>query len=364
MMETDPHAGRPTLTIDLGAIAANWHALRSRHPSGAVAAVLKADGYGLGAERIAERLFAEGCRHFFVAVWQEALALQAFAPRAMVCVLNGVPPGQEGQAVALGIVPALASLPEIARWSAAARALGRSLPALLHVDTGMARTGLSAAELDSLRNDAAVLAGIDWRFVMTHLASAECSLDPANEAQLSAFSTLDWLLPSVPRSLANSAGIFLDARFGSALARPGAALYGVNPTPGSSNPQRQVVTLSAPILQVRDIAAGAGVGYNATWRAPRPSRIATIGVGYADGWPRSLSGRGRAIFDGRTVPLVGRVSMDLTTYDVTDAPELQPGHELELVGGTRTLSEVAAEAGTNEYEILTSLGDRYRRIYL
>jgi alanine racemase len=363
-MGTEPAFGRPSLDIDLGALAANWRGLRDRHTSGATAAVLKADGYGLGAVPVARRLFAEGCRQFFVAVPREALALRAAIPGAMLAVLNGMLDGAEADYAAQDIWPALGSIGEVACWAALGRRLGRRLPALLHVDTGMARSGLSGAEVARVRADPAVLDGIDWRFVMTHLVSAEQPDDIVNEAQHAAFTGLDWLLPGVPRSFANSSGIFLGPRFGSALARPGAALYGVNPTPGRPHPLHPVVRLTAPVLQLRDIPAGATVGYNGTWTAARPSRIATVGVGYADGWLRSLSGRGHAGFDGRTVPLVGRVSMDLTTYDVTDEPAIQPGSRMELIGPSRTLSAIATEAGTNEYEILTSLGPRYNRTYL
>ena len=356
MTETD---GRPLLEIDLSAIAENWRTLRSRHPSGPVAAVLKANGYGLGAREIGARLHAEGCRHFFVATAQEAVALRPVIGEAMLSVLNGLPPGTESACAALGVWPALGSLDEMVRW----RAVGGG-SALVHVDTGMARTGLSSADIAAVRADPTRLAGIQWRYVLTHLVSAERPDDPVNAAQRSAFAALDWLLPEVPRSLANSSGVFLGPAFGSALARPGAALYGVNPTPGDTNPMRCVARLTAPVLQLRDVPAGTTVGYNGAWRAVRPSRIATVGVGYADGRPRSLSGRGGAAFDGVTVPLVGRVSMDLTTYDVTDVPAIPPGTWVELIGPTRTLAEVAAEAGTNEYEILTSLGQRYRRVYL
>ncbi len=363
MTETDP-LSLPSLQIDVSAICANWRDLCRRHAMGAVGAVLKADGYGLGAVPIASRLLTQGCRHFFVATPDEAICLRDTVPGATLSVLNGLASGSERELAEQGILPALSTLHEAEQWAAMARRLDRALPAMLHVDTGMSRTGLSIAEIVRLRDDPGLLSGIDIRYVLTHLVAAERPDDPVNEAQLSAFRALDWLLPEVPRSLANSSGIFLGSRFGSALARPGAALYGVNPTPAYQHPLRPVVTLNAPILGVRDIPEGATVGYNGAWRAVRPSRIATVGVGYADGWPRSLSGRGAAAFDGVTVPLVGRVSMDLTTYDVTDVPDIAPGSRVELIGPTRTLAQVAAEAGTNEYEILTSLGRRYRRAYL
>ena len=353
----------PTLTIDLDAIAANWHALGARHPGGAVAAVVKADAYGLGAARVAPRLLAEGCRHFFTAHLDEALALRPLLPGATLAVLNGLWPGQEEEFAARGIVPVLGSLAEVLAWSARARALGRRLPALLHVDTGMNRLGLPPDELDRLADDPAALEGLDVLYAMTHLTAAEVPDDPANAAQLARFDKACARLPPLPRSLANSSGLFLGPGYGSDLARPGAALYGINPTPGRPNPMRDTVRLTAPVLQLRDVPAGAGVGYGGTWTAPRPSRIATVSVGYADGWLRSLSNRATAFFDGAPVPLVGRVSMDLATFDATDHPGLRPGIPLDLIGPHMPPDAVAARAGTNGYEVLTSLGRRYRRVY-
>lgn len=350
------------LEIDTGAVAANWHALAARHPSGPVAGVVKADAYGLGARLIAPRLFAEGCRHFFVAHLCEALAIRAHVQGAMLAVLNGLMPGAEAEYAARGIVPALGSLAEIDAWSAEARRAGHALPALLHVDTGMSRLGLDPRELAALAADHGRLAGIRLLYVMTHLVAAEEPDDPANERQRARFAAACAMLPKAPRSFANSSGLFLGPDFASDLARPGAALYGINPTPGRPNPMRPAVRLRARVLQVRTIGAGESVGYNATWTARRETRIATLGVGYADGWHRSLSNQGRAFFDGRPVPLVGRVSMDLTTYDVTGEPGIVPGSWLDLLGPGCGPDEVAALAGTNGYEILTSLGRRYARV--
>ncbi|HST75557.1 MAG TPA: alanine racemase [Acetobacteraceae bacterium] len=351
------------LEIDLDAIAANWRFLRDRHPSGAVAGVVKADGYGLGARQVAARLYREGCRHFFVAHFAEARAIRDLLPDAMLAVLNGLIPGTEAEYTATGILPVLGSLAEVGAWSAAARRLGRKLPGLLHVDTGMSRLGLDPRELAILQADHARLDGIDLQYVMTHLVSSEIPDDPINQRQRRRFADARAGLPPVPSSLANSSGIFLGEDFASDLARPGAALYGINPTPGRPNPMRPVVRLLARVLQVRDVAMGETVGYNATWRVPGPSRIATVGVGYADGWHRSHSGRGAAFFDGRPVPLVGRVSMDLTTYDVTARPEIGVGTPLELIGPSVPPDQVAEAAGTNGYEVLTSLGRRFARAY-
>ncbi len=347
------------LVIDRGAVVANWQALRR----GPTAAVVKADAYGLGAGAIVPALYAAGCRHYFTAHPAEALAISGQVRGAMLAVLNGLWPGLERDFAGNDLTPVLNSLDDIDRWRTHAKAAERALPAILQVDTGMSRLGLDARELDLLVADPARLRGIDLRYIMTHLVSAECPADPVNQRQLERFAAACARLPSAPRSLANSSGLFLGPAFASDLARPGAALYGVNPTPGQPNPQRAVVQLRARVVQVRDIPAGETVGYNAQWTAARPSRIATISVGYADGYLRSLSNQAVAFFDGQPVPLVGRVSMDLTTFDATDTPGLQPGCWLDLLG-PGGVDALADAAGTNGYEVLTSLGSRYPRCYL
>jgi alanine racemase len=351
------------LEIDLAAIVANWRSLCARHRSGPVAGVVKADGYGLGARRVAAALYRAGCRHFFVALLDEALELRDLLPDALLAVLGGLIAGCEADYRAHHIVPALGSLREIDAWTALARASGRALPALLHVDTGMSRLGLDARELATLQHDHARLVGIDLRYVMTHLVASEVAADPLNRRQLERFAAACAGLPPAPRSFANSSGIFLGGDWASDLARPGAALYGLNPTPGAPNPMRPAVRLRARVLAVREVPAGTGVGYNATWQAARPSRIATAAIGYADGLHRTLSNRGCAFFDGRPVPLVGRVSMDLTTFDVTEAPGVVSDGWLEIIGAAQTADDLAVAAGTNGYEVLTSLGRRFHRIY-
>ena len=333
-----------------------------------MAGVLKADGYGLGAARIATRLLAEGCRHFFTAHPGEAVAIRPLLGEAMLGVLNGLPPGEAGCFVEHGLLPALGTLREVDEWAAQAREVGRALPALLHVDTGMHRLGLDSDEFEALLRAPWRLDGVDVRFAMTHLCAADTPDSPANAAQRVAFGhgcdRLDAALGRrVARSMANSSGLFLGEDFASDLARPGAALYGINPVPGQPNPMRPTLRLSAQVLSVRAVPAGGRVGYNGAWTAARDSRIATLGVGYADGLPRSLSNAGRASFDGGAVPLVGRVSMDLTTFDATDHPAILPGSWLELIGPEVPPDEVAARAGTSAYEILTSLGSRYERDY-
>lgn len=351
------------LDIDLAAIVANWRALRTYHPAGAVAGVVKADAYGLGALHVAPALHGAGCRHFFVAHLDEAVALRPLLPGSMIVVLNGLIAGSEADFVAHDVTPALGSIAEVDRWAATAGRAGRHLPAILHIDSGMARLGLDRTELALLRQDPTRLNGMHILYIMTHLVSSERRDDPINQEQRARFDAACAGLPAARRSLANSSGLFLGAPFGSDLARPGAALYGINPTPDAPNPMKLVVRLHVRILQVRTIGMGESVGYNATWRAGRESRIATAALGYADGWHRSLSGRGKAFFDGQAVPLVGRVSMDLTTFDVTDHPQIHEGAWLEVIGPHCPPDDVAADAGTNGYEMLTSLGRRFHRVY-
>jgi alanine racemase len=352
------------LDIDLGAIAANWRTLAASH-AGSTAGVIKADAYGLGAAPVAQTLFAAGCRHFFTAHFGEALAVRALLPGAMISPLNGLLPGEAAEFLANDVTPVLGCLAEIALWREAAAAAGRKLPALLHVDTGMARLGLSAAELATLRDDPALLDGIEVDYVMTHLVSAENPDDPMNQRQAEKFAVALRQFPAQKTSFANSSGMFLGPGFASDLARPGAALYGIHPQPelGRENPMRPVIRLTARILQIHEIAPGDTVGYNGVWTARRPSRIATIAVGYADGFLRALSNQATAHFDGYPVPLVGRVSMDLTTFDVTDT-NAQPGDQLTVIGPEHDADAAAIEAGTNGYEILTSLGRRYQRRYI
>jgi alanine racemase len=352
----------PTLTIDLDAIAANWRTLLAAH-GGPTAAVVKADAYGLGAERVAPRLLAEGATHFFVAQLAEAVALRPLLPGVFMGVLNGFAAREAETYVALDLVPVLGNLPEIAAYQRFAAVKGRILPALLHIDTGMHRLGLMAADIDTVAAEPGLLDGIAWVYAMTHLVSAEAPGDPINSLQLQRFNQACARLPAMRRSLANSSGIFLGGAFRSDLARPGAALYGINPRPGLPNPMRPVMRLTAPVLQLRDVPVGEGVGYNGIWVAERPTRVATVALGYADGYHRAASNRAAAVFGAARLPLIGRVSMDLTTFDATDHPDLAPGDHVELIGPAIPPDEVASFTGSNGYEVLTSLRHRAVRRY-
>jgi alanine racemase len=363
----DPLAAVPATAtavacIDLSAVAANFRALAARHAA-PIAGVVKADAYGLSAEHVAPVLVREGAALLFTAGFDEAAALAGAVPRA---VLDGLTPGAEAAFVESGLWPVLNDLGQVQRWATTARRVGRKLPAILHLDTGMRRLGLDAGETRRLIGDPSELDAIDMRYVMTHLACADEPAHPLNAMQLARFDQACASLPPMPRSLANSSGLFLGEGYRSDLARPGAATYGINPTPGKPNPMLPVVTLHARILQVRSIAPGDSVGYGASHVAIRDSRIATAAIGYADGFPRSLSARAKAALDGYEFPLVGRVSMDLTTFDVTDLPEgaVRPGGWVALIDAANDADAVASRASTIGYEILTGLSRRAHRVWL
>ncbi|PWC52799.1 alanine racemase [Azospirillum sp. TSO22-1] len=355
------------LTIDLDAVVANWTLLRDRVGGPArCAAVVKADAYGLGASRVAPALFAAGCRTFVVAQVEEAIALRAVLPAdAEVLSLGGLPPGSAAEFAAHGVTPVLNHLGDIEAWTAFCRERGEARPAVVHIDTGMNRLGLGPDELDCLIEQPERLTGMSVRLWMTHLACAEADT-PMNAQQLGRFRMALARLPAAPASLANSSSVFLGPAYHFDLVRPGCALYGVNPTPAAANPMRPTVRLDARVLQVRSVDTAMTVGYGATHRVAGKGKVATIAVGYADGYPRTLSGRGHVFVGGIPAPVVGRISMDLITVDVTALPEgaVAPGALVELIGPNRPVDTVAEEAGTIGYEILTSLGRRYHRVHV
>lgn len=354
------------LTIDLGAVCDNWRTLRGMLDGATCGAVVKADAYGLGALKIAPALYRAGCRHFFVAHLTEGMALRdALAADARIYVLHGAHPGAERLLVKHHLTPVLNSLAQLAAWRDLARDLNQALPGVLQVDTGMARLGLSLEDFDRVAADPAALQGIALQCVMSHLVSAENPHSLVNPAQRALFDNTLRCLPGVKASLANSSGIFLGGDYHFDMVRPGAALYGVAPVAGQTHPLRQVLRLQGKVIQTRHIAAGMSVGYSHTWTASRPSRIATVAVGYADGLLRSLSNRGEVYFEGLRLPVVGNVSMDTITVDVTDVPPttLLEGALMDLMDPLHGVDAVAERAGTIGYEILTSLGHRYARRY-
>jgi alanine racemase len=368
------------LTVRLPAIVANYRTYRRMAGPTAVAAVVKADGYGLGGARVAPALAQAGCDSFFVARLEEAIALRKSVPRARIFVLDGADADAVPALISHRLTPVLNSLGQIAAWGAAAGVGTSKLDAVLHVDTGMNRLGLPGDELAILSGEHAKrLAGINPVLVMSHLACSDEPSNPMNGEQLSRFQQALAMLPPAPASLAASHGAMLGMEYHFDLVRPGVALYGANPqTPEgtvqegtgpkigqerAANLMQTAAVLTARVLQVRQIDSGSSVGYAATFRAKRPTMIATVALGYADGMPRTLSSKGVAVLGGVRVPFVGRVSMDTITLDVSDlnAPP-RIGDEAELLGDTLSLGEVAANAGTNEYEILTRL-HRVPRVY-
>lgn len=373
---TDP-AGNPDLsdigvagallTIDLAALRANYRLLRDRVAPAECAGVIKADGYGLGAAHVARALVAEGCRTLIVAHLSEALVVRKAVPEAeRVIVLHGPTPGAEATFHANGIIPVLNSPEQIAGWAGLSRALGQTLPALLQVDTGMSRFGLSEMELADLLARPDGLAGIGLLYVMSHLACADEPERSASATQLAAFQRMraqvEARVPGVKASLSASSGIFLGPDYHFDLVRPGAALYGVTPQPGRPNPLRAVIGLQGRVVQTRTVPTGTPIGYGHTVTTTRPTRLATVAVGYADGFLRSTGEDGAAWFGETRLPLMGRVSMDSIIFDTTDLPEpIAPGALVELIGPHRDIDAVAQAAGTIGYEILTGLGHRYAR---
>jgi alanine racemase len=359
------------LTIDLGALALNWRALARRAAPGRAAAVVKADAYGIGLAHAAPALWAAGARVFFVAHLSEGLAARrVLAAEATIYALNGLERGAEPADYAeRGLAPVIGGEEELARWAAFAARRGRIFPCALHLDTGMNRLGFESLEhLTAAIERHGAASGAD--LLMSHFVSSEIPGDPINAAQIKQFEAARAALPGLSASLANSSGMSLPARPIYDLARPGYALYGGNPTPGAPNPMRPVVSLSIAIQQTRWIEAGETCGYNAQWTAKRRTRLATLLAGYADGLPRGAGATdskpgAEVAIAGRRCPLVGRISMDLCVADVTDLPEdaVRAGGRAEFFGSSVDLDDFANRSGTIGYQVLTSLGPRYRREY-
>jgi alanine racemase len=357
------------LTIDLAAIVANWRTLAARAAPAECAAVVKADAYGCGIESVATALCRAGCRTFFVAQLPEARRARACLPHSTIYVLGGLHPGAASTYESLGLRPVLSSSDELREWTGFT-ASGGTAEAALHIDTGMNRLGVSLDEAAAWASDKD-LQRCNVSLLLSHLAVADDPGHPLNARQIGLFRELRDFFPGIPGSLANSSGIFLGPDAHHDMVRPGAALYGVNPTPTHSNPMQPVVRLEGRVLQVREVEAGEAVGYGATWIAPRPTRLAIISIGYADGFPRSAGATdfkpgADVLVAGRPCPLAGRVSMDLLAVDVTDVPEALPrrGDFVTVLGDAIGVDELASHAGTIGYEILTRLGRRYYRNYV
>ncbi|MGK2740044.1 alanine racemase [Tepidicaulis sp. LMO-SS28] len=356
------------LTVDLGAVQENYRRLGAETQGAEVAACVKADAYGLGLSQVVPALLETGCRIFFVAEPLEGMAVRALAPQADIYVLDGFFSPAAALYRDYALRPVLATRAQIEDWLAFTGEAG-ALPAGLHFDTGINRLGLSAAETDWLLGDAGTKAALDIRLVMSHLACAEETESPMNAAQLARFQNCRAAFPDARASLCNTAGVFLGPEFHFDIVRPGVGLYGGNPMHGRrESPFLPVAHVAARVLQVREIAKGETVGYGATFTAPAPRRIATLAAGYGDGIFRRVGGdkpQAEVVISGHKAPVVGRVSMDLITADVTALPEeaVQAGMMAEILGTTLTVDHLATAAGTIGYEVLTRLGNRYHRSY-
>ena len=354
-------------TVNLAAIVKNWKALAQRVVPADCAAVVKADGYGCGADQVATELFNAGCRTFFVASLAEARLARAATPQAVIYVLNGFAPGSASAFAAADVRPVIGSLAEFVEWDAFRRASGWNGAAALHFETGMNRLGMPVEAVDAFTARLKI-ADHGVALVMSHLACADTPDHPLNAKQIAAFRDLRFMFRGTATSLANSSGIFLGTAAHCDMVRPGAALYGINPTPATQNLMEPVVTLRARIVQVREVERGATVGYGAAWTAKRSTRIAIVAAGYGDGYPRAagaVKSRAQAIISGRRCPVVGRVSMDLTAFDASELPEHQVrrGDFATLIGDGITLDDLAGWSNTIGYEVLTAVGRRYRRVW-
>lgn len=362
------------LTVDLAALIENWRLLKRRTaPACDVGAVVKADAYGLGLDPVAKALRAAGCATFYVAHLDEGIAVRASlagGPATRVVVMHGPNPGTESDFVAHGLIPVLSTPRQIKTWREFAARHDVLMESLVQVDTGMNRLGLSAREFSDLMADPDGFAGLTPLALMSHLACADTPAHPLNAEQRARFAsmlaTFRLKFADAKGTLANSAGILLDRAYHFDLARPGAALYGVNPVAGPTGAMVPVVRLQAKILQVRRVDAAAPVGYGATFHAPDGAKLATVSMGYADGLLRSWGAGGHAYIDDIKVAVAGHVSMDLTTFDVSNVPgsALGPGAMIDIIGSRQTVDALARDSGTIGYEILTALGRRFHRRYL
>ncbi len=359
------------LIVDLGAIVRNWRALGRISSNALTAAVVKADAYGTGLEQSARALGEAGAQFFFVATPDEGWRLRQVLPDVHIFVLNGLYPGAPGFYLANRLMPVLSSVPMLEEWMDVCLEYNEAFPAALHFDTGMNRLGFRLSDTALVRDRLSEF-GYLPQMVMSHLACADQPAHEKSRTQLALFQTVLAQFSGIPASLANSAGLMSNREYHFQMVRPGIALYGGRAIGGRPNPMARVVRLEVPVLQVRSARTGETVGYGATQSVDRESRIATLAIGYADGFFRSLGGSstksgGRAAFKGRIAPVMGRISMDLVTVDVTDfGPEApKPGDYMEILGPTISVDDQADIAGTIGYEILTSLREgRYERLYL
>ncbi|EJF86551.1 alanine racemase [Bartonella vinsonii subsp. arupensis OK-94-513] len=353
-------------TINVRAIVENYTTLAKHVFPTECSAVVKADAYGLGVNKIAPALYQAGCRTFFVAQIEEALHLKSILPQnVMIAILNGLPHNTEELVAEAGIIPVLNSWNALEDWQTLCQKKDKRFPAIVQIDTNMNRLGLDKQEVQKLIKQPVIFEIAEIKYILSHLANGEEYAHPSNDTQLTALKAILAQLPACKVSFANSGGIFLGNNFYFDLVRPGIALYGSDPRGKQPTPLKPVLKLEAQVSQIRSVEAGAPVGYGGSFITQRPSTLATISIGYADGWLRALSNKGAVYFNGNRLPIVGRISMDSLVVDATDLDKKpQRGDWVELIGMHQTLEKVSTDAGTIPNEILTSLGHRYKRIYI
>jgi len=351
------------LTIDLVALSQNYQLLKDKVEAACqVAGVVKADAYGLGMERVVPILERIGCPYYFVALPQEALNLRQMTTKP-IAVLSGLM-GPAEEYLKHDINPVLNSLREIELWHNLATKMDRRLGAIIHYDTGMNRLGLDDNEVKQLLKEPFRLQGLEVEMIMTHMACADDKTSGMTARQYEKFRIFAAEFPNAKKSVGNSSALWRSSNYHQDYARPGMALYGLNPTPERQNPMRPVVTLDARVLQVRRVKEGETIGYGAATTMPYDGTLATIGIGYADGLFRSLGGDLNMYWQGKPCPVRGRISMDLTVVDITGfKPAPMPGDWLEVIGPNQSVDDLAAAAGTIGYELLTNLGNRFQRVY-
>lgn len=367
-LATLPPCSYSALVVDLQATVENYARLSKIAGRAECAAVLKADGYGLGAVPIALRLYEKGCRTFFVAYMDEGVQLrQAFIQNSIdadIFVLNGLLPGLETTFADYNLIPTLTDIDQVSRWQGHCKLMGRKLGAALHIDTGMARTGVPGKDLQTML-DLKLLEGIDLKLILSQMVYSHMENPIYSAFQRQRFDSALRQLPKAPASLAKSGAIYLGDDYHYQMVRPGIGLHGINPTTDQENPLVPVVSLWAKVYQVQDVVCGQTIGYSQAFKVDEPMKIATLTMGYADGYPWALASNGHVCFGPHKAPIVGRISMDLMTIDVTHIPEMfvHNGAWAQVIGQDITIDKVAEAAGTVPYEVLLGLGKRFQRIY-
>lgn len=349
----------PTAEINLNKLSQNWNLLR-QNSNATIAPVIKTNAYGFGTNPVSQTLHKQGARNFFVFSTSEALALRKKFPRTCIILLGGLPHNTARDLIANRLLPAISTLAELEEWRNNAKKLNTQLPLVLHFDTGLNRYALTPTETKLITNNPdKYLANLAPALWMSHLMSSENPSDPANQLQKKRFETITRKLPPAPRSLANSCGIALGEKWHYDLARAGAALYGIE---GPRGIQR-VLRLRAPVMQIKELRKGESIGYNALWLAPRKTRIATIALGYADGLARTTPPGTPLWCDNTPLPIRGRISMDMASVEINNAPQLQVGSLVDILpppaGATPT--EIPPLAYTRT--LTCEMGTRLRRVY-